>query len=177
MHQYYGKFRQNGRAGYILKPIFLRDPSHKFNPNNAKPSNRSKVLKLTFLSGQQLPAQMDMWSFTKDEPDPYVQIQVHGVPADETTITTSIQIDNSYNPIWNESFDINVLVPELAMVRFSVFDKDYGMDDFIGQATFPFDSIQQGYRHIPLTNMDNEVIKCASIFVHVVIEDLNKVME
>lgn len=172
MHLYYGKFRQNGRAGYILKPIFLRDPSFKFNPLNARPNKTSKILKLTVLSGQQLPAQVDMWSFTKDEPDPYVHVQVRGVPADDTTITTSVIMDNSFNPIWNERFEIKVLVPELAMVRFSVWDKDIGMDDFIGQATLPFESMQQGYRHVPLMDMENQAILCASIFVHIVLENL-----
>ncbi|KXJ29010.1 1-phosphatidylinositol 4,5-bisphosphate phosphodiesterase delta-4 [Exaiptasia diaphana] len=155
MALYDGKFRQNGRAGYILKPQFLRDPSIKFNPNVTKPRAGSKVLKMTIISGQQLPDQPNSsWSVVKDEPDPYVQVQIQGVPSDEYTFTTKALCDNSFNPIWNQSFETNVLVPELAMVAFSVYDKDVGFDDFIGQAVLPFESMQQGYRHVPL--MDKE---------------------
>lgn len=175
MALYYGKFRQNGRAGYIIKPQFLRDPSIKFNPNVTKPRTGSKVLKMTIISGQQLPDQPNAsWSVIKDEPDPYVYVQIHGIPADEFTFTTKAFYDNSFNPIWDQSFETNVLVPELAMVMFSVYDKDVGFDDFIGQAVLPFESMQQGYRHLSLIDKEGVVLPCASIFIHVICEDLKQ---
>jgi len=46
--------------------------------------------------------------------------------------------DNGFNPIWNESFDCEVLIPELAMIRFAVQDEDmFGDPNFIGQASYP----------------------------------------
>ncbi|KAK3746249.1 hypothetical protein QZH41_005281 [Actinostola sp. cb2023] len=173
MALYYGKFRQNGKAGYVLKPAFLRDPSIKFNPNSiTKPTIGSKVLKMTIISGQQLPEEPDSWAFAKDVPDPYVLVQVYGVPADEFIFTTSTHYDNSFNPTWNESFETKILVPELAMIKFSVYDKDIGFDDFIGQSTLPFESLQQGYRHVPLLDKEGVAIPCASIFIHVLCEEL-----
>jgi hypothetical protein len=35
-------------------------------------------------------------------------------------------------------------MPELALIRFVVMDKDPMLDDFIGQATFPVNSIREG---------------------------------
>jgi len=173
MALYYGKFRQNGQAGYILKPNFLRDPSIKFNPETiTKPMVGSKVLRMTIISGQQLPDHDMSWSLIKDEPDPYVYVQIHGVKADEFTFTTSTFYDNNFNPTWNESFETEVLVPELAVVKFSVYDSDIGFDDFIGQAVLPFESMQQGYRHVPLENKEGMVMLCASIFIHVDCEEL-----
>jgi len=39
-----------------------------------------------------------------------------------------------------------VKFPELALVRFKVMDRDFGLnqDDFIGQFTVPFESIESG---------------------------------
>lgn len=40
--------------------------------------------------------------------------------------------------------NFDVKCPELAILRFAVFDKDVGQDDFIGQYTIPVASIQLG---------------------------------
>ena len=45
--------------------------------------------------------------------------------------------DNGFNPIWDESFDFEVLIPDLAMIRFVVQDEDmFGDPNFIGQASY-----------------------------------------
>jgi len=46
--------------------------------------------------------------------------------------------DNGFNPFWDESCDIVVLNPELALLRFVVQDEDmFGDSNFIGQNTYP----------------------------------------
>ena len=35
-------------------------------------------------------------------------------------------------------------MPELVMIRFSVFDEDVGTDDFIGQFSLPYTSLRPG---------------------------------
>ena len=50
-----------------------------------------------------------------------------------------------FNPVWNETFTHLVTFPELCLVRFKVMDYDMlSQDDFIGQFTLPFTSIETG---------------------------------
>ena len=49
-----------------------------------------------------------------------------------------------FNPVWNEEFVFNVDVPELALVRFVVYDSDRYVDDFIGYYVVPFNSLMEG---------------------------------
>jgi Ca2+-dependent lipid-binding protein len=50
-----------------------------------------------------------------------------------------------FNPYWNEEFQFQVKNPEMALVRFAVYDKDVGSkDDFIAQFSLPFTSMKQG---------------------------------
>lgn len=49
--------------------------------------------------------------------------------------------------MWEEKrFEKDLLMPELAMIRFVVFDEDVGLvDDFIGQFSLPFTSLRPGW--------------------------------
>ena len=51
---------------------------------------------------------------------------------------------SGYNPIFDESFEFQINLPELALVRFAVLDDDYIGDEFIGQYTIPFECMQTG---------------------------------
>ena len=47
--------------------------------------------------------------------------------------------------MWEEEFKKVLLMPELVMIRFAVFDEDVGLaDDFIGQFSIPFTSLRPG---------------------------------
>lgn len=47
--------------------------------------------------------------------------------------------------MWNENFQFDLYVPELALVRFVVEDYDsMSSNDFIGQYTVPFTTLQMG---------------------------------
>lgn len=47
--------------------------------------------------------------------------------------------------MWNENFQFDLYVPELALVRFVAEDYDtVSSNDFIGQCTVPFASLQTG---------------------------------
>ena len=47
--------------------------------------------------------------------------------------------------MWEEKFEKVLLMSELAMIRFAVFDEDVGLaDDFIGQFSIPFTSLRPG---------------------------------
>jgi len=174
MHLNQGKFRTNGRAGYILKPKILRDPSFQFNPNTKTeiPGVEKATLSIKVISGQQLPkpAGSKGEARTKGEViDPYVKVDFHGIPADTASFKTKVIQDNGFNPFWNsDRFEKVLLMPELVMIRFAVYDEDVGTaDDFIGQFSLPFTSLRPGYRHIHLLGNKGESLGYATLFVHI----------
>ncbi|XP_032234673.2 1-phosphatidylinositol 4,5-bisphosphate phosphodiesterase delta-4 isoform X2 [Nematostella vectensis] len=172
MHLNQGRFRENKRAGYVLKPAYMRNPDIKFNPNNPKscPGVKKKLLIIQVISGQQLPKPQG--SSSKGEViDPYVEVKIYGVNSDSADFKTKVIKDNGFNPVWNEEIKKLLYVPELAMLRFCVYDEDVGKDDFIGQFSLPITSLRTGYRHIHLLDIKGEPLPHASLFVHVMLED------
>lgn len=99
--------------------------------------------------------------------DPYVTVQIFGVPADCAEARTRTVSNNGNNPIFDESFEFNVSVPELALLRFVVLDDDYINDDFIGANTVPIECMQTGYKHMRLYTVNGECLPNATIFVHI----------
>ena len=49
-----------------------------------------------------------------------------------------------FNPVFDETFEFHVNLPDLALVRFVVQDDDFIGDGFIGQYTIPLNCIQPG---------------------------------
>ena len=103
--------------------------------------------------------------------DPFVSVSVYGIPADTAqektrTITNNgtktncfilaknlvLREDNcvlpslGFNPVFDETFEFHINLPQLALVRFVVLDDDFIGDAFIGQYTIPFACMQQGER-------------------------------
>ena len=152
-----GKFLENGNAGYLLKPQYLRDTS-------VAPPNKLKKVQITVISAQQLPKPE---SQSKGEViDPYVEVTMHGVDAEGKFRTKAIQ-DNGFNPEWNETFVLSTTDESTALVSFNVFDKDVNEDDFIAVAVVPLSLLQPGYRHIELRDHRFTQLNMASLFVQV----------
>ncbi|KAH9509784.1 Inactive phospholipase C-like protein 1 [Bulinus truncatus] len=63
----------------------------------------------------------------------------------------------SQGPIFDESFEFQINLPELALVRLAVLDDDYIGDEFIGQYTIPFECMTVGYQ--PLRDGTDSWIK------------------
>lgn len=60
----------------------------------------------------------------------------------DETFCSSVE---GFNPSWNENFQFDVYVPDLALVRFEVEDHDSTSgNEFIGQFTLPFNSLKMG---------------------------------
>lgn len=56
-----------------------------------------------------------------------------------------VPVPLGFNPLWDTEFEFEVVVPELALVRFVVEDYDASSkNDFIGQSTIPLNSLKQG---------------------------------
>lgn len=84
------------------------------------------------ISGQNLPKPKGSGA-KGDVVDPYVYVEIHGIPADCAEHRTRTVTHNGDNPIFDESFEFQINLPELAMVRFVVLDDDFIGDEFIGQ--------------------------------------------
>ncbi|XP_061598693.1 inactive phospholipase C-like protein 2 [Cololabis saira] len=161
-------FRQNGNCGYVLRPAIMRQEVSYFSADTKEtvPGVSPQLLHVKVISGQNLPKPRG--SGTKaDVVDPYVYVEIHGIPADCTERRTRTVTQNGDNPIFDESFEFQINLPELAMVRFVVLDDDFIGDEFIGQYTIPLECLQPGYRHVPLQSLTGEFLLHARLFVHV----------
>ncbi|XP_008575566.1 PREDICTED: 1-phosphatidylinositol 4,5-bisphosphate phosphodiesterase eta-2 [Galeopterus variegatus] len=163
------KFSTNGGCGYVLKPPCMCQGI--FNPNSEDPlpGQLKKQLALRIISGQQLPKPRDSMLGDRGEIiDPFVEVEVIGLPVDCDKGQTRVVDDNGFNPMWEETLVFTVHMPEIALVRFLVWDHDPIGRDFIGQRTVAFSSMMPGYRHVYLEGMEE-----ASIFVHVAVSDIS----
>ncbi|XP_073089150.1 1-phosphatidylinositol 4,5-bisphosphate phosphodiesterase eta-2 isoform X4 [Manis javanica] len=169
------KFSANGSCGYVLKPQCMCQGSFNPNAEDPLPGQLKKQLVLRIISGQQLPKPRDSMLGDRGEPcllyqiiDPFVEVEVIGLPVDCSKEQTHVVDDNGFNPMWEETLVFTVHMPEIALVRFLVWDHDPIGRDFIGQRTLAFSSMMPGYRHVYLEGMEE-----ASIFVHVAIGDIS----
>ncbi|CAF1682214.1 unnamed protein product [Rotaria magnacalcarata] len=182
MDVYFGRFLTNGGCGYVLKPRYLRSdnidmiatpPSSVATgrlsiSTNLYASNTPQILHIKIISALHLP-RPEQAELKANSIDPYVVVQIFGLPPDSDEVRTKTVYHNSENPQFNEAFEFEIAFPELALVRFVVLDDDSLDYDFIGQYTLPFESIQTGYRHVHLHTMGGELIADAYLFVHIVI--------
>uniref|UniRef100_A0A7N6FBD7 Phosphoinositide phospholipase C n=1 Tax=Anabas testudineus TaxID=64144 RepID=A0A7N6FBD7_ANATE len=162
------KFYSNGNCGYVHKPACMCEGA--FNPNleDPLPGQMKKQLVVKIISGQQLPKPKDSMMGDRGEIiDPFVEVEIIGLPVDCNKEQTRVVDDNGFNPMWEETLVFTVHMPELALVRFLVWDHDPIGQDFIGQRTIAFNSMMPGYRHVYLEGMEE-----ASIFVHVAVNDI-----
>ncbi|XP_049603042.1 1-phosphatidylinositol 4,5-bisphosphate phosphodiesterase delta-1 isoform X1 [Syngnathus scovelli] len=171
MDLYQGKFFVNGKSGYILKPVYMRNGVTEFDPITLARGEwlKPKTLHVMVISAQQLPKVNQKRSSIVD---PLVKVEVHGVPADVAVKETSAVDNNGFNPQWNENFQFGVRVPELALVRFLIQDHDSTSgNEFVAQYTLPLNSLKMGYRHVPLLDKTGHVIPAAALFVHIMVVD------
>uniref|UniRef100_A0A3Q4BGI6 Phosphoinositide phospholipase C n=1 Tax=Mola mola TaxID=94237 RepID=A0A3Q4BGI6_MOLML len=162
------KFMVNGGIGYVLKPPPMCKGS--FNPfsDDPLPAYPKKQLILKIISGQQLPKPPDSMLGDRGEIiDPFVEVEIIGLPVDCCKEQTRVVDDNGFNPVWEESLSFTLHMAEVVLVRFLVWDHDPIGRDFIGQRTVAFSSLMPGYRHVYLEGMTE-----ASIFVHVSVHDV-----
>uniref|UniRef100_A0A452V0E8 Phosphoinositide phospholipase C n=1 Tax=Ursus maritimus TaxID=29073 RepID=A0A452V0E8_URSMA len=170
MDIYDGLFRQNGGCGYVLKPDFLRDAQSSFHPERPISPFKAQTLLIQVISGQQLPKEDT--SKERSIVDPLVRVEIFGVRPDTARQETSYVENNGFNPYWGQTLSFQVLVPELALLRFVVKDYNWkSRNDFIGQYTVPWTCMQQGYRHIHLLSKDGISLHPASIFVNISIRE------
>ncbi|XP_077445391.1 1-phosphatidylinositol 4,5-bisphosphate phosphodiesterase eta-2a [Stigmatopora argus] len=162
------KFYSNGNCGFILKPKCMCEDAFNPNSEDPRPGQMKKQLVLKIISGQQLPKPKDSMMGDRGEIiDPFVEVEIIGLPVDCAKEQTRVVDDNGFNPMWEETLVFTIHMPELTLVRFLVWDHDPIGQDFIGQRSIAFNSMMPGYRHVYLEGMEE-----ASIFVHVAVHDI-----
>jgi phosphatidylinositol phospholipase C gamma-1 len=165
-----GKFAANGRTGYISKPAIMLDEELAFDPTSSKTWNKHVVkatVKLKILSARHLikPG--------KGVASPFVKVDVSGVDCDQDDTRTKVVQDNGFKPRWNQSFGLEISMPELACINITVFDEDmFGDSSAIGQAVLPVGTQDQpllnnGYRSVMLQNTSCCEQELSALLVHV----------
>lgn len=118
----------------------------------------------------------------------YVEVDMYGLPTDTIRKEHRTQTipNNGLNPVYNEdkfefrkvsigrTYDywlqcgrFQVILPELAMLRFCVYDEN---GKVLGQRVLPMDGLQAGYRHISLRTEANFPLALPTLFCHIVLK-------
>ncbi|OMO84338.1 C2 calcium-dependent membrane targeting [Corchorus capsularis] len=144
-----GMFRANGGCGYVKKPSFLLNRDDIFNPNAEL--NVKTVLTVKVYLGEGWHQDFHHTAFDRySPPDFYTKIGIAGVPADKHMDKTEI-IEDEWLPVWNQEFEFQLRVPELAVLRIEVLEYDTtGRPDFGGQTCLPVSELRTGIRTVPL---------------------------
>lgn len=162
-----GMFFQNGRCGYVVKPDLLTT-QERFSIFDDS----------TF--AHVIPKQVQIQIFSakhivkpnKSSASPFIEIEICGAECDSSQKYRTKTKSENINPVWNESCDFYVRLPELALLRISVMDEDmFGDPNFMGQSVIPLGSIRNGYRAVPLRNGHSEEMELASVFIHINVVD------
>lgn len=148
-----GLFCDNGRCGYLLKPDhLLRD---------GVPDPEPKVLVVTVISSFKLPPGV------LEINDPFVKIEVRGVPADCNRSRTSSKTDEALHAIFNHTARFKITQPETAFLLLHVWDKDLASDDLIAFACARVSLLREGTRSWQLLRPDGDPAGAASLLVRI----------
>ncbi len=104
-----GRFMQNGGCGYVLRPAVMREEVSYFSAQSqgCVPGVPPQTLRVKVISAHSLPKPQG--SGAKGEViDPYVVLELHGVPADCTEQRTRTAAQNQDDPLFDETFEFQV---------------------------------------------------------------------
>lgn len=161
------KFRDNGGCGYLLKPKYML--SEVYDPNSLATLRgvETKILHMRIIGARHM-CRVGRSSVSS----PLVEVEVIGSSIDSGLKHRTRYLENGFNPLWNERFEVHVKNPYLALLRFEVYDEDmFGERISIAQATYPVNCIRSGYRSIQLRNKYSEEFELATLLVHLKIEN------
>lgn len=90
-------------------------------------------------------------------------LQVIGIPRDCNKYKTKMSSRNALNPIWEETFELDVHLPDLAFLRFTVVDVTSNMTT--AQRVVPVNRLRSGYRHLRLHNEMDQPLPLSQLFL------------
>ena len=97
---------------------------------------------------------------------PAVEVEVLGIPKDCVKYRTKTCARNALNPIWEDTFSLEVVLPELAFLRLTVMDTAAGGQGApTAQRVIPLHQLRPGYRHVPLADMKGNPLPLSSLFI------------
>ncbi|TRY67123.1 hypothetical protein TCAL_13126 [Tigriopus californicus] len=156
------KFMQNGNCGYVLRPEFMFN--EEYSPYDARSISGQEValLGIKILAARHLSRKSGRGIIS-----PFVEVEICGAEYDNAKFKTKTVSDNGFNPFWNEYFEFKILNPELALLRFVVYDVDmFGEPNFLGHFTLPLKCMRTGFRSIPLKNAFSEDLELSALLIH-----------
>ena len=171
----FGKFLDNGRCGYVLKPSFLLSTSQKyaFNVTNYVPNYPIK-LQITVYSARNLPKPKN-----KELSNPFVKLIISGTELDCNAQQTNVIRANSFNPVWQKTYTFSISMPELAVLSIIICDTPDSiiplplqLDNVLCYFALPVACINTGYRIVPLYAEGKE-LQLSDLFCKFTI-DINK---
>jgi len=166
------KFMDNGRCGYLLRPEFMFKDGYL-------PSDRGGPAEVSGVSSLELSVRViaarhlyrsgkDFVSQRRGLVSPLVEVEILGADYDNIKQKTKTISDNGLNPVWNETFHLKVLNPDIALLRLSIYDEDmFGDPNFLGHCTLPVKLVQDGFRSVQLRNGHSEELELSSILLHI----------
>ncbi|XP_059178362.1 1-phosphatidylinositol 4,5-bisphosphate phosphodiesterase eta-1-like [Physella acuta] len=167
MYDNHGLFMDNGGAGYVLRPDYLLSEAKFLTVLQS--SEIKKVLVITIISGFQIPKPDD--SLKGEIIDPFIRVRIEGATLDLAEYKTKTISNNGFNPRWYETCVFGLRVPEIALLKFTVFDEDVEKDEFVGYFCLPYTSIREGFRHFPLFDRNGVKFSQTLMFVHLSISN------
>ncbi|XP_055296336.1 1-phosphatidylinositol 4,5-bisphosphate phosphodiesterase classes I and II isoform X2 [Sitodiplosis mosellana] len=160
-----GIFEYNQRAGYLLKPEFMRRKDRRLDPfaESTVDGIIAGTVSITVLSGQ----------FLSDKKvGVFVEVDMFGLPADTVRkkFRTRCVRDNALNPIFDDEPFVfkKVVLPELASIRITAYEEG---GKFIGHRVLPVIGLCPGYKHVTLRTELGLPIPLATLFLLVVVKD------
>ncbi|XP_042223651.1 1-phosphatidylinositol 4,5-bisphosphate phosphodiesterase epsilon-1-like isoform X2 [Homarus americanus] len=167
LHLNYAMFEQNGRCGYTPKPKVMWDDTHmmyrRFNPFDKEFDGLHVLsLKVKVISGQYV-------CQNNFQGSPQVEVEILGIPVDCNKFKTKTIHRNSFNPIWNDPFNIRVMFKDLAFLRLTVTDTATG--HVTAQRILPLRCLRRGYRHVRLRNQQNQPLPVSTLFIYTLMEE------
>ncbi|KAL3630584.1 1-phosphatidylinositol phosphodiesterase [Castilleja foliolosa] len=158
----HGMFKANDGCGYVKKPEFLLKAgsnSELFDPKADLPVKTT--LRVTIYMGEGWYYDFSHTHFDSySPPDFYAKIGIVGVHTDNMKKKTK-EMDNSWVPTWDESFEFPLTVPELALLRILVRENG----EFAGQTCFPVSELRKGIRAVPLYDRKGVKYKCVKLLM------------
>lgn len=164
-------------SGYVLKPPNLlpnvskgQDIPTLYEKLHNDPIN----IKLKILSAQLLPKPTETKNSKESTFAPYVVIEFisdeeplksitvkNGTKISNTAASTDYCKENGFNPIWETDVGSTLTSNDFAFVKFTV------KTDEISLATscLKLEHMKEGYRHIPLYNMEGELYIFSTLFI------------
>ena len=107
---------------------------------------------------------------------------------EKTQATTKRVKNNGFNPVWNEAFNFDIKLPQLAFLTLKIKEHTgkarsimdltkmsmKSKDKDLGIFCSPLQLIQEGYRRVPLKNKSGKDLAPATLLIHIAINKSRK---